>query len=207
MSWTDLLLAVRDRPGARSISCIAPSGKKGAIAAGAPRGTAPPNLRKKLLIAVAFIARKETHGATFLGEPKFWGTTSELPGPGEQKAEAPTTCGPLISDSCIPIEEHHYSLQMLGALSFYTHQFSPNWRHISAGGNFYTFNMPVKFTYGPTKNLETYIVVPFIVNWCNDLNQNIKRERRRLRRHRGYHHDSQISRTEKGANRCPPSPW
>ena len=99
--------------------------------------------------------------------------TSELPGPEEKKEEAPTTCGPLISDTGIPIEEHHYSLQVLWGLSVYPSAFSPNWRHISAGGNFYTFQMPVKFTYGPTKNLETYIVVPFIDNWCNNLNPNL----------------------------------
>jgi hypothetical protein len=95
--------------------------------------------------------------------------TSEQP-TAEKKEEAPTTCGPLISDTCIPIEEHHASLQWLGALSFYIHNFSANWRHVSAGGNLYTFNMPVKFTYGPTKNLELYIVAPFIVNWINDAN-------------------------------------
>ncbi len=91
--------------------------------------------------------------------------TSELPGPGEQKDEAPTTCGPLISDSCLPIEAHHASVQVLGAVSFITGNFNPNWRNVTAGGNFYTFTMPVKFTYGPTKNLETYIVVPFVHNW------------------------------------------
>ncbi len=97
--------------------------------------------------------------------------TSELPGPGEKKEEPPTTCGPLISDSCLPIEEHHASMQVLAALSWYTGNFSPNWRVVSTKGNFYTFNMPVKFTYGPTKNLETYIVVPFIINWCNSLDR------------------------------------
>ena len=76
-------------------------------------------------------------------------------GTGEKKEEAPTTCGPLISDSCIPIETGHASLQVLGALSFYTANFSPNWRRVSTRGDFYTFNLPVKFTYGPTKNLET----------------------------------------------------
>ena len=96
--------------------------------------------------------------------------TSELPGPGEKKDAAPTTCGPLISDSCIPIEEHHASVQVLGALSFFTSNFNPNWRKVTAGGNGRTFNMPIKFTYGPTKNLETYIVVPFIVNWINEAN-------------------------------------
>lgn len=88
--------------------------------------------------------------------------TSELPGPGEKQEAAPTTCDPLISDTCIPIEEHHASLQWLGALSFYLHNFSPNWRYISAGGNLYTFNMPVKFTYGPTKDLETYYGCSFL---------------------------------------------
>ncbi len=96
--------------------------------------------------------------------------TSELPEPGEKKEEAPQTCGPLISDSCIPIEEHHASLQMLWGVSFYTANFGRNWRTETAGGNLYTFAMPVKFTYGPTKNLETYIVAPFIVNWINDAN-------------------------------------
>jgi len=86
---------------------------------------------------------------------------------GEKKEEAPTTCGPLITDTCIPIEEHHASMQVLWGLSFYAGNFSHNWRYVSAHGDFYTFNMPVKFTYGPTKNLETYIIAPFIVDWGN----------------------------------------
>jgi hypothetical protein len=95
--------------------------------------------------------------------------TSELPGPGEKKEEGPTTCGPLISDSCVPIEEHHYSLQVLWAYSIVTNNFSPNWRRVNAGGDFSTFQMPVKFTYGPFKNLETYIVIPFIVDFANNV--------------------------------------
>jgi len=84
--------------------------------------------------------------------------------PEEKKEEAPTTCGPLISDSCIPIETHHASLQVLWAWSFYRANFSPNWRQVSTKGDFYTFNMPVKFTYGPTKDLEMYIIAPYIHN-------------------------------------------
>lgn len=71
-------------------------------------------------------------------------------------AARPPTCGHLISDTCILIEEHHASLQWLGALSFYPGAFTPNWRAVSTKGNFYTFNMPVKFTYGRNKDLETY---------------------------------------------------
>ena len=89
----------------------------------------------------------------------------------EKKEEAPNTCGPLLTDTCIPIEEHHASMQVLWGLSFYPGNFSPNWRYVSAHGDFYTFNMPVKFTYGPAKNLETYIVAPFVVNWVNNVDR------------------------------------
>jgi hypothetical protein len=89
----------------------------------------------------------------------------------EKKEEAPTTCGPLISDSCIPIETGHASLQVLGALSFYTSNFSPSWRRVSTKGDFYAFNLPVKFTYGPAKDLEMYVIAPFIVNWANNVDR------------------------------------
>ncbi len=89
--------------------------------------------------------------------------------PAEEKEEVPTTAGPILTDTPIPIGEHQASLQVQGALNFYAADFSHNWRTVSAGGNFYTFDLPVKFTYGPIKNLETYIVAPFLVNWCNDL--------------------------------------
>jgi outer membrane putative beta-barrel porin/alpha-amylase len=91
----------------------------------------------------------------------------------EKQEEAPNTAGPLITDGCIPIEEHHASLQVLGALSIFTANFTPNWRSVSTKGNFYTFNMPVKFTYGPAKNLETYIVAPFLVDWANNVDRSL----------------------------------
>ncbi len=118
------------------------------------------------ILAVSPAAAQAPGATPLLEKPQ---PTSETAGPGA-KDEAPTTCGPLISDSCIPIQEHHASVQVLGALSFYTANFSRNWRTVTAGGNFYTFQMPVKFTYGPTKNLETYIVVPFIRNWVTSAN-------------------------------------
>jgi hypothetical protein len=103
------------------------------------------------------------------------GAILEKPAAPESKKEAaPTTCGPIVSDSCLPIETHHASMQILWALSFYPGNFSPNWRYVNAHGNFYTFNMPVKFTYGPTKNLETYIIVPFVQNWANDVNKSLQ---------------------------------
>lgn len=91
----------------------------------------------------------------------------------EKKEEAPTTCGPLISDTCLPIETYHASMQVWWALSLYPGVFSNNWRTTSAKGNFHTFFMPVKFTYGPTKDTEMYIIIPFVHNWVNNVNPEI----------------------------------
>ncbi len=92
-------------------------------------------------------------------------------GAAEPSPAPPTTCGPLITDTCTPIEEHHASLQVLGALSIYTANFTRNWRSVSTKGDLLTLNLPVKFTYGPVKNLETYITAPFIVNWISNVDK------------------------------------
>ena len=90
--------------------------------------------------------------------------------PEEKKEAAPTTVGPMFCDTCVPIETGHVSLSVLYALSFYPGIFSNNWRTVTAGGNYHTFYMPVKFTYGPTKDLEMYLIAPFITNWASDVN-------------------------------------
>jgi len=87
--------------------------------------------------------------------------------PEAKQAEIPTTCGPLISDTCLPIETHKTSLQVLWAWSITGGNFTPNWRKVSAKGDFYTFSMPVKFTYGPAKDLEMYVIVPYIHNFAS----------------------------------------
>jgi hypothetical protein len=45
-----------------------------------------------------------------------------------KKEEAPSTCGPIISDSCLPIETGKASMQVLWELSVYPGAFSPNWQ-------------------------------------------------------------------------------
>jgi hypothetical protein len=91
--------------------------------------------------------------------------------PAEEKKEgAPTTCGPMISDTCLPIESGKFAIQAWWALSLYPGAFTNNWRKVTAGGNFHTFYMPVKFVYSPIKNLETYVVVPFVHNWVDSTN-------------------------------------
>jgi hypothetical protein len=87
--------------------------------------------------------------------------------PAEKKEAAPSTAGPIITDTTIPIETGHVSLSVLTALSLYPGSFSQNWRTVTAGGNFYTYYMPVKVTYGPTKNMEVYLIAPFIDYWGN----------------------------------------
>ena len=74
----------------------------------------------------------------------------------------------MFCDTCVPIETGHISLSVLYALSFYPGSFSQNWRTVTAGGNYHTFYMPVKLTYGPTKNLEMYLIAPFITNWASE---------------------------------------
>ncbi|MGD0827258.1 MAG: transporter [Desulfobaccales bacterium] len=89
--------------------------------------------------------------------------------PEEKKEEAPTTAGPIICDTTIPIETGHVSLSVLSALSLYPGFFNSNWHTVSIGGNFYTYYMPVKVTYGPTKNMEVYLIAPFIDYWGNNV--------------------------------------
>ena len=90
--------------------------------------------------------------------------------PEEKPETAPTTCGPICCDTCVPIETGHFALSTVAALSFYPGVFSNNWRTVTAGGNIHTFYMPWKLTYGPTKDLEMYIIAPFINNWANNVN-------------------------------------
>ena len=92
------------------------------------------------------------------------------PPPEAKKEEAPTTCGPLYSDTCIPIGEHKVSMSMTFAYSFYPGLFDRNWKYVSAGGNFGTYYMPLRVNFGVMKNWETYIVAPLIVNTASSVN-------------------------------------
>jgi len=95
---------------------------------------------------------------------------------GEKKEEAkedecPATFGPIITDTAIPIEKGKFAIQPTWGLSFVTHNFSPSWRRVSAGGDFQSFGMSWKFTYGLINNLEVYAVIPYIHNWAGNANE------------------------------------
>jgi hypothetical protein len=98
------------------------------------------------------------------------GAPFELPGPPEKKEgqdECPSTFGPIITDTAIPIEKGKFAVQPTFGMGFVNNSLTRNWRRISAGGDFKSFGMDWKFTYGLCNNLEVFVVVPFVNNWAN----------------------------------------
>jgi hypothetical protein len=87
------------------------------------------------------------------------------------KDECPTTFGPIITDTAIPIEQGKFALQPTFGVGFTINNFSPSWRRISAGGDFKSFGMSLKFTYGLWNNLEVYAVIPYVHNWANNVQE------------------------------------
>jgi hypothetical protein len=85
--------------------------------------------------------------------------------------ECPATFGPIITDTAIPIEKGRFALQPTFGLSFITDSLTQSWRRVSAGGNYKSFGMDWRFTYGLWKNLEVFVVVPYLHNWANKVNE------------------------------------
>jgi hypothetical protein len=83
----------------------------------------------------------------------------------------PCTFGPLLVETAVPLEKGAFSIQPLFALSFTGGIFSPNWQLRSAGGDFLSLSIPVKFTYGLTSNLEVFVIVPYTHNWASHVEE------------------------------------
>ena len=92
-------------------------------------------------------------------------SASGFPAPGEPP---PSTIGPLITDTAVPIGQGNFSMQSLGRLNFLGGQFSPNWRRTNLHGDYYSLQLPVTFTYGPSPNVEMMLIVPYQHNWARD---------------------------------------
>lgn len=104
------------------------------------------------------------------GEIRF--IQPQAPSPPEPaKDECPTTFGPIITDTAIPIEKGEFAIQPTFGLGLTTGNFSPSWRRVTAGGDFKSFGMEWKFTYGLLNDLEAFVVIPFVVNWANSVNE------------------------------------
>jgi hypothetical protein len=91
--------------------------------------------------------------------------------PEAAKEECPATFGPIITDTAVPMEKGKFAIQPTFGFSCITDSFSPNWRRVSAGGNFKSFGMDYRFTYGLLNNLEVFVVVPYVHNWANQVNE------------------------------------
>lgn len=85
--------------------------------------------------------------------------------------ECPATFGPIITDTAIPIEKGKFALQPTFGMSFVTNSLTQSWRRASAGGNFKTYSMDWKFTYGLWNNLEVFVVVPYVHNWAGSVDE------------------------------------
>ena len=84
-------------------------------------------------------------------------------------ASCPATFGPIITDTAIPIEKGKLAIQPTFSLSFTTDKFNSGWQRVSAGGDFKSFGMSWKFTYGLINDLEVYTVIPYIHNWAGNV--------------------------------------
>jgi hypothetical protein len=88
-----------------------------------------------------------------------------------KEEECPATFGPILTDTAIPIEKGKFAFQPTFGFSCITDSFSPNWRRVTAGGNFKSFGMDYRFTYGLLNNLEVFVVVPYVHNWARNVNE------------------------------------
>jgi hypothetical protein len=88
-----------------------------------------------------------------------------------KEEECPATFGPIITDTAIPIDKGMFAIQPTWGLSFVTDGLTQSWRRVSAGGNFKSFVMDWKLTYGLWNNLEVFVVVPYVHNWATSVNE------------------------------------
>jgi len=105
------------------------------------------------------------------GEIQLEGKPEEVCEPKAKEEVCPTTFGPIITDTAIPIDKGRFALQAGYGLSFITDTFTPSWRRDTAGGNFKSFGMSYKLTYGLLNNLEVFVAVPYNQNWANNVNE------------------------------------
>jgi hypothetical protein len=87
------------------------------------------------------------------------------PDPGYHQEE-PVTCGPLVTDTCLPLDQGKLSVQAFWLLGVTGGRLSPNWRWGSAQGDFLSFAMPVKIIYGLAPRTEAFLVIPYVHNWA-----------------------------------------
>lgn len=81
--------------------------------------------------------------------------------------EAPATFGPIVTDTAVPIDRGKFAIQPTFGYSSVTDTFSKNWNRRSTEGDFQSFSMDWKLTYGLYDNLEVFVVIPYVYNWVS----------------------------------------
>jgi hypothetical protein len=108
------------------------------------------------------------------GQPEIPSHELTDPGAGYETESAgveyPYTFGPIITDTAIPVPQGQFQIQPIFGLGFVINNYTHNWRRVSAGGNYQSYSMEWKFTYGLVNNLEVYMIIPYIHNWASNVN-------------------------------------
>jgi hypothetical protein len=84
-------------------------------------------------------------------------------------SEHPSTTGPIIADSAVPVPPGQLSIQPYWSLGLVAGNFSTNWRRVNAVGNFRSLEIPVKFSYGLVPNLEVDLLTVVFQNWAGQV--------------------------------------
>jgi hypothetical protein len=98
----------------------------------------------------------------------------EVPGKIGEEDTCPTTFGPLIADTAVPLEHGKFAIQPYTMFRFTGGLFTPGWRRVKAPGNYFAFELPVKFTYGLFKHFEIYAVATYRHNWVSNLSPDFR---------------------------------
>ena len=85
--------------------------------------------------------------------------------------EIPATFGPIVTDTAIPVEKGKFVIQPTFGYNFVNSIFNENWKRASAGGNFQSFSMDWKLTYGLIENMEVFVVIPYAHNWAQKVTE------------------------------------
>ena len=100
---------------------------------------------------------------------------SELETDGERQwvpgqTAIPRTTGPIITDTTIPQSLGTATLFVSTFLAFTGGDFSPNWRRVSAGGDFHSLVTSTQLFVGVAERTEIYLVIPYLHNWAAQVN-------------------------------------
>jgi hypothetical protein len=95
-----------------------------------------------------------------------WGGASGAP-----PEAPPTTTGPIITDTAVPVSPGSLQIQPFWFLGFTMGTFSNNWQARGAGGDFISLTLPLQFSYGLARNLEVKLNLPYVHNWAGNVDQ------------------------------------